>query len=242
MIGAAARPVVLRDYIADGGALMTVLVAILVLCLALILYVATLLGAEAYRAWRFRRKRRGLTRLALEEIPALATPVCLPALYLERLADELGAGELTARERRRAAEEVEEGLVRGIAWPLGVLHFLAEYASKIGLCGTILGLCVHFLDVGTGADGSVASRAMAVALYTTLGGLTIALIAEPSAYVLESIERWVRRDLRAWFRLLERGLARDEPAPAAPSNATIVERAPIAALAAEPSSDAEEAP
>ena len=80
---------------------------------------------------------------------------------------------------------------------------MGAYATKVGLCGTILGLCLHFIAFGTEGSAQVASRAMAVALYTTLGALAIALVAEPAAYALSWGERWFRRDLRAWARFLE---------------------------------------
>ena len=94
-----------------------------------------------------------------------------------------------------------------------MLHFLAEYASKVGLFGTILGLCIHFLTFGTDGDTGLASQAMAIALYTTLGALVIALVAEPAAFLLEKIEHWIRRDLREWFLCVERGLVREAPCP-----------------------------
>ena len=130
----------------------------------------------------------------------------MPARYLRELDDEILTLELGSESplvRDQQSRDVEDRVLGALEWPLDLLHFLGTYAAKIGLCGTILGLCMHFLAFGTDSDSEMAARAMAVALYTTLGALTIALVAEPAAYVLGWSERWFRADLRRWARSLE---------------------------------------
>jgi biopolymer transport protein ExbB/TolQ len=204
----------LKDYILEGGQLMVALAGIFFVVLSLAVYAVLLYTSEVRRARRFRRRLErsdgSLTRGDL--MRAANGEDALPARYLRELDQEiemLNLDEESAFVRDQQSREVEDRLVEALEWPNELLHFLGTYAAKIGLCGTILGLCMHFLAFGTDGDSEMAARAMAVALYTTLGALTIALVAEPASYVLGWGERWFRADLRHWARIFER--ARTQP-------------------------------
>lgn len=199
----------LMDYVLEGGWLMLILAAMFFLVLLLVLYAALLFLVEARRARRFRAHIAARRSWRLESIQLSAFKEdSLPARFLARLAREPSPGA-TSSERRKLASRFEDVLVDELGWPGEVLHFLGAYATKVGLCGTILGLCLHFIAFGTEGSAQVASRAMAVALYTTLGALAIALLAEPAAYALSWGERWIRKDLQAWARFMDEILRRE---------------------------------
>ena len=202
----------LIDYVLEGGQLMLVLAVIFFAVLFLAIYAAFLLLAELKRAQRFRKKTLKRSGWVLGELHVTAfRDASLPARYIAsaiREGDIIGAEPRLAQRRRDRAAEIEDSIVQELLWPVELLEFLGGYAAKIGLCGTILGLCMHFLTFGTDGNAQIASRAMAVALYTTLGALTIALVAEPTAYALGWVERRIRKDLKEWFRFLESILMR----------------------------------
>lgn len=202
----------LKDYIADGGQLMIVLAAILFVVLFLVVYATLVLLVEWRRARSFSHRSIIARDLAQTEQCARQDG-SVPARLLTRLNEDARLYGIAddALERDRLASRLETELFEEIEWPLEVLHFLGTYAAKIGLCGTILGLCIHFLTVGPGGDSSMASKAMAVALYTTLGALAIALVSEPAAYVLASAARRMRGRVRAWLLDLERRRFSGEP-------------------------------
>ena len=203
----------LIDYVREGGQLMLVLAVIFFVVLFLAIYAAFLLIAEWSRAQRFRRRAYRRTEWKLEELHVAAfRDHSLPARYLAfviREIDTLGNEPNLVHRRRERAVEIEDSIVQSLLWPVELLEFHGVYAAKVGLCGTILGLCMHFLTFGTEGNAQIASRAMAVALYTTLAALTIALVAEPAAYALGWAERRIRSDLNEWFRFLEGILIRE---------------------------------
>ncbi len=199
----------LKDYVLEGGPLMLILAAMFFVVLVLVLYAALLFLVEVKRARRFRVHISAVKSWRLESIQLRSFQEdSLPARFLSRLASEPSAGA-TSSERRKLAARIEAVLLGELNWPGEVLHFLGAYATKVGLCGTILGLCLHFVAFGTEGSAQVASRAMAVALYTTLGALAIALVAEPAAYALSWGERWIRKDLQAWTRFMDDILRRE---------------------------------
>lgn len=199
----------LKDYILEGGSLMLILAAMFFVVLLLALYAALLFIVEWSRARRFRARVSAAKSGRLESLRrAVSQEDSLPGRFLARLVCEPPVPE-SASERRKLASGLEDALLDEVGWPGEVLHFLGAYGTKVGLCGTILGLCLHFIAFGTEGDAQMASRAMAVALYTTLGALAIALVAEPAAYALSWGERWIRRDLRAWAGFVEEILCRE---------------------------------
>lgn len=203
----------LKDYVLEGGWLMLILAAMFFVVLLLVLYAALLFLVEVKRARRFRASISAGKSWRLENLRRHSErDDSLPARFLARRARESArepSPGAPAGEQRNSAVEFEDALLEELMWPGEILRFLCGYATKVGLCGTILGLCLHFIAFGTEGSAKVASRAMAVALYTTLGALAIALIAEPAAYALSWGERWIRRDLQYWSRFMDGVLVRE---------------------------------
>ena len=187
----------LKDYLVEGGALMWVLAGIFLTVLFLAVYAVLTFVFETISVRRFRRSSAARAQ-TLDDLREQAFGSrALPATWLRRLQRQLD-DEPTQRDRTENAERLVDEVLRPLLWPAELLHFLASYSTKVGLAGTILGLCMHFIAFGADGSADVASRAMAVALYTTLGALAIALVAEPTAYAAAWAERWLRRDLAWW--------------------------------------------
>lgn len=205
----------LQRYVSDGGYLMWPLVLIFAAVVFLAAYSALVLVGELRRMRSFRKRLRCPCAFSLVDIElAAARDDSLAGRFVSRLIERLDlepAATKSTSEYNRLADEIESRLVGELVWPLDVLEFLGSYAAKIGLTGTILGLCIHFLSFGTEGSAEIASKAMAVALYTTLGALTIALISEPSVYGMRWVESRIARELNAWRETIVASARRKRP-------------------------------
>ena len=102
------------------------------------------------------------------------------------------AGRLV--EARAALEEERVRAARG----LGRIDSVSQLAPSVGLFGTVLGMAQSFFargpDLGLAAP-EVLAAGLAVALYTTIGGLVVFLVGQGFLVAWHEWEAFLERDL-----------------------------------------------
>ena len=99
---------------------------------------------------------------------------------------------------RAAAEEEVATLHRG----LGVMGFVTQVATSLGLFGTVVGISMSFGSFVSGEASSVA-QGLAVALYTTVVGLAVFLYTFLGLAVLSWMAKFETRALEDALGILE---------------------------------------
>jgi biopolymer transport protein ExbB len=200
-----------QEFLALGGPVVALLLAMSVLALALVLV----------KLWQFRRAGvgdhcalvaaldqadRGAAQAALlqaAEARSHLAPLAVLAL------NATGEGEALRPRLTGLAEEAIARLQSGFR----LLDSIAQVAPLLGLFGTVLGMITAFQalqDSGAHVDPSALAGGIWVALLTTAVGLGVAM---PAALVLTWFDSRVAREARLAMQIVDvalcRGLAQD---------------------------------
>lgn len=203
--------VAVQEFLALGGPVVAILLAMSVLALALVLV----------KLWQFRRAGvgdharliaaldqadRGAAQAALRQAAEAGShlaPLAVLALSTE------GESEALRARLTGLAEDAIARLQSGFR----LLDSIAQVAPLLGLFGTVLGMITAFQalqDAGAQVDPSALAGGIWVALLTTAVGLGVAM---PAALVLTWFESRVAREVRLAMQIVDvalcRGLAQD---------------------------------
>lgn len=212
-----------QDFLALGGPVVAILLAMSVLALALVLV----------KLWQFRRAGVGDHRAllaALDQADRGATQAALRQAaearsHLAPLAVlALNATGDTDALRARLTGLAEEAIAR-LQSGFRLLDSIAQVAPLLGLFGTVLGMITAFQalqEAGANVDPSALAGGIWVALLTTAVGLGVAM---PAALVLTWFESRVAREARLAMQIVDvalcRGLAQDTCPMEARTGATL---------------------
>lgn len=104
-----------------------------------------------------------------------------------------------SRNRAAAAIAADEVLARGERY-LRLLAVIASVSTSFGLLGTVVGVSMSFQALAEARD---IAAGLSVALYTTVGGLVVFLIAYLSGSFFQSLARGLARDIELTLDRLE---------------------------------------
>lgn len=77
---------------------------------------------------------------------------------------------------------------------LGTLRLVANLATSLGLLGTVVGVSISFKSMAM-TDSAGVARGLSTALYTTIAGLIVFLIASVALHIFQSLSQKVTKDL-----------------------------------------------
>ncbi len=179
----------LFEFLQQAGWWMLPIVLCSIVSLAIVLERSTFwLGVGARRDRRLRKELRG-GRTPLDR--------------LQRSKDILAGvvREYLRHSRNRAAAAIvaEDVLARGERY-LRLLAVIASVSTSFGLLGTVVGVSMSFQAL---ADARDIAAGLSVALYTTVGGLVVFLIAFLSGSFFQSLARGLARDIELTLDRLE---------------------------------------
>lgn len=200
-----------QDFLALGGPVVAILLAMSILALALVLV----------KLWQFRHAGvgdHGALIAALDQADHGATQAALRQAaqarsHLAPLAVlALNATGDTDALRARLTGLAEEAIAR-LQSGFRLLDSIAQVAPLLGLFGTVLGMITAFQalqEAGANVDPSALAGGIWVALLTTAVGLGVAM---PAALVLTWFESRIAREARLAMQIVDvalcRGLAQD---------------------------------
>ena len=189
----------LAQFLQDGGPVLYVLLAVSILCLAVILLKSlhfSMLrpGSTGFVAQTIALWREGETAGALASLEGKRSPV---ARVLKRAME-------SARDPAMSEDKVREEITRvagieldNLRSGLRLLSLIATLSPLIGLLGTVLGMIAAFQALeasGSQVDPAILSGGIWVALLTTAAGLIIAI---PAAAAYQWLDGIVYRSRRA---------------------------------------------
>ncbi len=209
-----------QEFLALGGPVVAILLAMSVLAVALVLI----------KLWQFERARLGdhaALVAALDQADKGATQAALRQAaqarsHLAPLAVlALGASGEPEALRARLTGLAEEAIAR-LQSGFRLLDSIAQVAPLLGLFGTVLGMITAFQalqEAGASVDPSALAGGIWVALLTTAVGLGVAM---PASLVLTWFEARVAREARLAMQIIDvalcRGLAQDHCPLTAPQH------------------------
>ncbi len=199
------------DFLALGGPVVAILLAMSVLALALVLvklfqFRRAGVGDHAAIVAALDQADQGAAQAALQQ--AAQARSHLSSLTLLALS---ATGESDAL-RARLTGLAEEAIAR-LQSGFRLLESIAQVAPLLGLFGTVLGMITAFQalqDAGANVDPAALAGGIWVALLTTAVGLGVAM---PAALILTWFESRVAREARLAMQIVDvalcRGLAQD---------------------------------
>jgi biopolymer transport protein ExbB/TolQ len=107
--------------------------------------------------------------------PLLACSVLLVAVLVERLLS-VGVRHRLFRRRLTARQKL---------WHQRVLPFFTDVPPSLGLLGTVVGVVQSLHVINGRLDSEAVGAGLAVACMTTIYGLSIAIVASASRYLLD---------------------------------------------------------
>jgi len=209
-----------QEFLALGGPVVAILLAMSVLALALVLvklwqFQRAGLGAHGPILGALDQFDRGARTAALRQAAGARNhlaPLAVLALRAE------GEGEALRARLTGLAEEAIARLQSGFR----LLDSIAQVAPLLGLFGTVLGMITAFQalqEAGANVDPSALAGGIWVALLTTAVGLGVAM---PAALVLTWFEARVAREARLAMQIVDvalcAGLAQEVCPLEAPQN------------------------
>ena len=201
----------LQDFLALGGPVVAILLAMSILALALVLvklwqFRAAGVGDHGALIAALDQADRGATQGALQQAAKTRSHLApLTVLALNATGD-------TDALRARLTGLAEEAIAR-LQSGFRLLDSIAQVAPLLGLFGTILGMITAFQalqEAGANVDPSALAGGIWVALLTTAVGLGVAM---PAALMLTWFDSRIAREARLAMQIVDvalcRGLAQD---------------------------------
>ncbi|MEQ8767977.1 MAG: MotA/TolQ/ExbB proton channel family protein [Planctomycetota bacterium] len=179
----------LFEYLQQAGWWMTPIVA------CSIVTVAIVLERSLFWLWLGARSDRRLRR----DLRGGMTPID----RLQRSSDVIASivREFLRHSRNRAAAAIAtDELLSRSERHLRLLAVIASVSTSFGLLGTVVGVSISFRAL---ADARDIAGGLSIALYTTVGGLVVFLIAYLAGALFQALSRGLAREIELTLDRLE---------------------------------------